>query len=63
MICLGSEGRGEEQEEEEEEREGKEGRPHGGAGSRAVRLGVAHGCLGWLLMEALRGFHGVAFTG
>ena len=58
MICLGSQGRGEEEEEEEEEE--KEGRPHGGAGSRAVRLGAAHGCLGWLSKEALRGSHGVA---
>ena len=55
MICLGSEGRGEEEEEEE-----KEGRPQDGAGSHAVRLGAAHGCLGWLSKEALRGSHGVA---
>ena len=63
MICLGSKGRGEEQEEEEEEeeeKEGKEGRPHGGTGSRVVRLGAAHSCLGWLSTEALHGFHGVA---
>uniref|UniRef100_A0A2N9FC39 Uncharacterized protein n=1 Tax=Fagus sylvatica TaxID=28930 RepID=A0A2N9FC39_FAGSY len=26
--------------------------------SRAGRLGAAHGCLGWLSMEALRGSHG-----
>uniref|UniRef100_A0A2N9GL49 Uncharacterized protein n=1 Tax=Fagus sylvatica TaxID=28930 RepID=A0A2N9GL49_FAGSY len=47
----GIKGRGEEQEEEEEEeKEGKEGRPHGGAGSRAVRLGAAHG-LPWVALK------------
>ena len=30
--------------------------------SRAVRLGAAHGCLGWLLMEALGGSHGVSLS-
>ena len=28
--------------------------------SRAVQLGAAHGCLGWLSMEALRGSHGLS---
>ena len=27
--------------------------------SHAVRLGAAHGCLGWLSMEALRGSQGL----
>ena len=30
--------------------------------SRAVWLGAAHGCLGWLSMEALRGSHGLALS-
>jgi hypothetical protein len=58
VICLSSKGKGEEEEEEEEEE--KEGRPHGGAGSRAIRLGATHGYLEWLSKEALRGSHGVA---
>ena len=30
--------------------------------SRAIQLGVAYGCLGWLLMEALGGSHGVSLS-